>query len=827
MTPRNGRSGIDTPGATSILFLRTSIYAFSGMLAVFLTGIALGSLLLRRRVDRLRTPLVAFAALEVVVGVLSVVNLYLFAPLDGELARSVLGIARVGIATMVIVLPLTLLFGMITPVACVCYTESADAAGASIGRLYSANTVGSILGSLAAGFLLIPLLGATQAVLVLALVNVVLGVALFQAESRRTHARRWTYAIAGIPLVLLLIAASYPTDPFRATIERRIDARIGTSWIPGAYLALPKSHKVYYHHEGVEGTLTAFEVNRFKQLWINGVGMTFLNTETKGMAYLPLFFAKQPKQFLAIAFGMGTSTRSAAVAQAAGLYPDLEITGIAELDFVLGGGIVAGTVFYVMGRRVERRVAEATARLMAGERERQLADARARVELEAREELVRAREQLEQDLAERRREVDRRLTALEKTQSATAEREREIARREQSFTERDRALAGREQEARAQLERLAGLSAQDAKEELKRRLEEEARGEAAALLRDIREQAQKSADREAKKIVALAIQRIAADHTAETTASAVALPSDEMKGRIIGREGRNIRAFEAATGTDVIIDDTPDTVVISCFDPVRREVARLSLERLISDGRIHPGRIEEVVRKAQEEIEAGIVEAGERAVYETGLRGMHQELVKLVGRMRYRTSYGQNILEHSKEVAWMAGIMAAELKLDVPLAKRGGLLHDIGKVLTHEHDGTHVQLGVEVATKYGEHPVVINCIAAHHDDVPHDSAISVIVQAADAVSGSRPGARREAFETYVKRLTAIEQIAAEFSGVEKVYAIQAGREVRVVVAPGAVDDTKATGLAEQISRKIERELQYPGQIKVVVIRETRAVDFAR
>lgn len=494
---------------------------------------------------------------------------------------------------------------------------------------------------------------------------------------------------------------------------------------------------------------------------------------------------------------------------------------------VLGGGLVAGTVFYVMGRRVERRVAEATARLMAGERERQLADARARVELEAREELVRAREQLEQDLAERRREVDRRQTALEKTQTATAEREREIARREQSFTDRERALAGREQEARTQLERLAGLSAQDAKEELKRRLEEEARGEAAALLRDIREQAQKTADREAKKIVALAIQRIAADHTAETTASAVALPSDEMKGRIIGREGRNIRAFEAATGTDVIIDDTPDTVVISCFDPVRREVARLSLERLISDGRIHPGRIEEVVRKAQEEIEAGIVEAGERAVYETGLRGMHQELVKLVGRMRYRTSYGQNILEHSKEVAWMAGIMAAELKLDVPLAKRGGLLHDIGKVLTHEHDGTHVQLGVEVATKYGEHPVVINCIAAHHDDVPHDSAISVIVQAADAVSGSRPGARREAFETYVKRLTAIEQIAAEFSGVEKVYAIQAGREVRVVVAPGAVDDAKATGLAEQISRKIERELQYPGQIKVVVIRETRAVDFAR
>jgi len=449
------------------------------------------------------------------------------------------------------------------------------------------------------------------------------------------------------------------------------------------------------------------------------------------------------------------------------------------------------------------------------------------MELEAREELLRGREALDQELSGRRRDVEQRQGAVDRAQQALAERERDLGKREQSLKDRDKALVTKEQEARTQLERVAGLSAEDAKTELKRALEDEARSDAAALVRDIREQAQKNADREAKKVVALAIQRIAAEHTAETTVSAVALPSDEMKGRIIGREGRNIRAFEAATGTDVIIDDTPDTVVISCFDPVRREVARLSLERLIADGRIHPGRIEEIVRKAQEEIEAGIVEAGERAVYDTGLRGMHQELVKLVGRMRYRTSYGQNILEHSKEVAWIAGMMAAELKLDVPLAKRGGLLHDVGKVLTHEHEGTHVQLGVEVATKYGEHPVVINCIAAHHDDVPHDSAVSVIVQAADAVSGSRPGARREAFETYVKRLTAIEQIAGEFAGVEKVFAIQAGREVRVVVSPNAVDDVKANTLAQQISRKIEGDLQYPGQIKVVVIRETRAVDFAK
>src|SRR5260370_443692 len=313
----------------------------------------------------------------------------------------------------------------------------------------------------------------------------------------------------------------------------------------------------------------------------------------------------------------------------------------------------------------------------------------------------------------------------------------------------------------------------------------------------------------------------------ERTVAGVGGGADDMKGGIIGREGRNIRAFEAGTGVDVIIDDSPDTVVVSCFDPVRREVGRLALERLIADGRIHPGRIEEVVAKARAEVDAAIAEAGEQAVYDTGIKGMHPELVRLVGRMRYRTSYGQNILEHSKEVAWLAGMMAAELKLDVQLAKRGALLHAIGEVLNHAHYGTHVQLGVEVATKYGEHPVVINCIAAHHDDVPHDSPVSVLVQAAEAVSGARPGARREAFETYVKRLTQLEQLAGEFGGVEKVYAIQAGREGRGVGGPAALDDGKASELSEQIARRIERELQYPGQIKVVVIRETRAVDFAR
>jgi ribonuclease Y len=490
---------------------------------------------------------------------------------------------------------------------------------------------------------------------------------------------------------------------------------------------------------------------------------------------------------------------------------------LAIIAAVLGGGVAAGAAFYILGRRLERRAAEGAARAAAQaaaeQSARALEDARQRMTLAAKEEVMAAREALHKSL-------DQKLVGVE-------QRDQELRKRDQQLEQRTRALSNKEQEIVTRLERVAGLSAQEAKQELVRQLEDAARDEAAAAVRDIKEQAKKNADREAKKIVALAIQRIAAEQTAESSVSAVPLPSDEMKGRIIGREGRNIRAFEAATGVDVIIDDTPDTVVVSCFDPVRREVGRLALERLIADGRIHPGRIEEVVKKAQADVDAGILEAGEQAVYETGIRGLHPELVKLVGRMKYRTSYGQNILEHSKEVAWLAGIMAAELKLDAVLAKRGGLLHDVGKVLTHEHDGTHVQLGVEVATKYGEQAVVINCIAAHHDDVPHESPVSVIVQAADAVSGSRPGARREAFETYVKRLTQLEQLAAEFAGVEKVFAIQAGREVRVVVTPDAVNDAAAAQLTEQIARKIERELQYPGQIRVVVIRETRAVDFAR
>ena len=464
---------------------------------------------------------------------------------------------------------------------------------------------------------------------------------------------------------------------------------------------------------------------------------------------------------------------------------------------VLSGVLLAAVIFYVWGRRVERRAADTSQRLV----------------LAAKEELMSVRENLHKSLDQKLAGVDR--------------REEELRKVEQQLQERARALGKRDQDISARLEQVAGLTAQEAKLELISGLENAARDEAAALVRNITEQAKKNADREAKKIIALAIQRIAAEQTAESSVSAVVLPSDEMKGRIIGREGRNIRAFEAATGVDVIIDDTPDTVVVSCFEPVRREIGRLALERLIADGRIHPGRIEEIVKKAKTDVDASIVEAGEQAVYDTGIRGMHPELVKLVGRMKYRTSYGQNILEHSKEVAYLAGMMAAELKLDVHLAKRGALLHDVGKVLTHEHDGTHVQLGIEVATKYGENPTVINCIAAHHDDVPHESPVSVIVQAADSISGSRPGARREAFETYVKRLSQLETLASEFKGVDKVFAIQAGREVRVVVTPESVDDAAAARLTDEIARKIERELQYPGQIKVVVIRETRAVGVAR
>ncbi|MDF1505664.1 ribonuclease Y [Roseisolibacter sp. H3M3-2] len=504
-------------------------------------------------------------------------------------------------------------------------------------------------------------------------------------------------------------------------------------------------------------------------------------------------------------------------------------------------GLVEGRAEEVERQRAAKATAEETAKRIVGDAEREAEAARKSAVVTGKEELLRLREAQEGEVRGRREEVEReerrlqeREAQLDRKSETIDQRDRELARRASELGRREKVVADQEgaieslrADATRRLEELAGLSAADARAELMRRMEEQAQADAANRIREIRETARRNAEREAKKIVALAVQRIAAEHTAETTVSSVALPNDEMKGRIIGREGRNIRAFELATGVDVIIDDTPDTVVVSCFEPVRREVARQALEKLVSDGRIHPGRIEEVVNKARQEVDKQIVETGEQAAYEVGVAGLHPELVKLVGRMRWRTSYGQNILQHSKEVAWLAGIMAAELGLDVAMAKRGALLHDVGKVLTHEHEGTHVQLGVEMATRYGEHPLVVNAIAAHHDDVPHESEVSVLVQAADAISGSRPGARREAFETYVKRLEGLERIASSYRGVEKVFAIQAGREVRIVVTPEDVDDVRMTALSEEIARRIEAELQYPGQIKVVVIRETRAVDFAR
>ncbi len=512
------------------------------------------------------------------------------------------------------------------------------------------------------------------------------------------------------------------------------------------------------------------------------------------------------------------------------------------------GAAAAGAVFFFVGRAAERRAAaraRATAQDVA---DRLLQDARRDAEsfrqqllASGREELTKAREAWEAEVGRRRDDLDRAERRLEEREKLLDRKVEQVERREEELErklseaikleerlrDQQAELARLAVDQRRRLEAVAGLSAGEAKKELVRTIEDEARADAANLVRNVKDQARREADREAKKILATAIQRLASETTADAVISTVTLPNDEMKGRIIGREGRNIRAFEQATGVDVIIDDTPDAVTISCFDPVRREVARLALERLIGDGRIHPGRIEEVVRKAQADVDQQIQEVGEQAAYEVGVHGLHAELIKLVGRMKFRSSYGQNLLKHVKETCWIAGMLASELRLDAAKARRGALLHDIGKVLAHEHEGTHVQLGVEVATKYGEDPTTVNCIAAHHDDVPHESPISVIVQAADAISGSRPGARREAFETYVKRLTRLEEIAGGFPGVEKTYAIQAGREIRVIVTPDRLTDEQSAQLSDQIARKVEQELQYPGQIKVVVIRETRAVDYAK
>ena len=426
----------------------------------------------------------------------------------------------------------------------------------------------------------------------------------------------------------------------------------------------------------------------------------------------------------------------------------------------------------------------------------------------------------ERRLVQKEENLDRKIESFER-------KEEKLARKEQSLTaaqERAEQLCAKQQ---AELERLSGLTCEEAKQELLQSLEDEVKHESAMLIKDLEQQAKDEAEKKAREIISLAIQRCAADHVAETTVSVVGLPNDEMKGRIIGREGRNIRTLETLTGIDLIIDDTPEAVIISGFDPVRREVARIALEKLINDGRIHPSRIEEMVEKAQKEVEQKIKEAGEQATFAVGVHGLHPELIKLLGRLRYRTSYGQNVLNHSVEVANLAGVMASELGVDVVLAKRAGLLHDIGKAIDHEMEGSHVEIGGEIAKKFRESDLIINAILAHHGDVEPKSVEAVLVSAADAVSAARPGARRETLESYLKRLTRLEEISESFNGVEKCYAVQAGREIRIMVKPEVIDDASAVLLARDISKKIEAEMEYPGQIKVVIIRETRAVDYAK
>jgi len=454
--------------------------------------------------------------------------------------------------------------------------------------------------------------------------------------------------------------------------------------------------------------------------------------------------------------------------------------------------------------------------------------------LEAKEETHRLRAEADKEIRDRRSEitrVERRLQQKEDTldmkTAALEVREEKVAQaKEEAARLREKAQKLYEQQL-AELERISGLTTEEAKQLILQNVEEDTRHDAAVLIRNIERDTKADADRITREILAGVIQRTAADHVAEATVSVVNLPNEEMKGRIIGREGRNIRTLEQATGVDFIIDDTPEAVILSAFDPVRREVARLALEKLVVDGRIHPARIEEMVAKAQKEVDTAIREAGEAALFQVGITGIHPEMVKILGRMRYRTSYGQNVLNHSIEVANLAGMLAAELGADVRLAKRGGLLHDIGKAIDHEVEGTHVKIGVDIARKYRESNEIIHIIAAHHNDIEPQTVEALLVQAADAISGARPGARRESLENYIKRLEQLEAIANSFEGVDKSYAIQAGREIRIAVIPEKISDDDMVLLAREVAHKIESEMEYPGQIKVNVIRETRVSDTAK
>ena len=504
-------------------------------------------------------------------------------------------------------------------------------------------------------------------------------------------------------------------------------------------------------------------------------------------------------------------------------------------------GAVAGLLW--RKRVVESKIEsiEELSQRMIEEAQKEASGIKKEAHLQAKETLYQMTSAFEKETQERRTEIKRyeeRLTQkeenLERKSDQLSQREIDVTRSESAIAKQEKSVSDKRRELdelveghRRKLEHVAGLTSEQAKELLLKAMEDEARHEGAKMIKRIETEARETADKKAKEVIALAVKRYAGDYVAERTISVVNLPNEEMKGRIIGREGRNIRAIEAATGVDLIIDDTPEAVILSCFSPIRREVARLSLERLITDGRIHPARIEEIVNKVTEEMEISLKEIGEQATFDVGVHGIHPELIKLIGRLKYRTSYAQNVLQHSIEVSFLCGIMASELGLNVKQAKRAGLLHDIGKAVDHEVEGPHALIGSDLAKRYGESNRVIHSIMAHHEDIPPDSVLAVLVQASDTLSGARPGARREMLETYVKRLEDIERISNSFNGISKSYAIQAGREVRIIVNSENVNDDDSVLLASDICRKIEQELSYPGQIKVTVIRETRAVDYAR
>jgi ribonuclease Y len=513
------------------------------------------------------------------------------------------------------------------------------------------------------------------------------------------------------------------------------------------------------------------------------------------------------------------------------------------LAIVVACGLGSVVGFVIRKRLGEARLesAEKTAEKIIAEAEKKAEMLEKEAQLQAKDTLYQTKADFDKEMADKRAElqrlekrllqreenIDKKVDILDSKEIEINKKERVLAEKEKSVKEQDKKYQELLSEEKARLEKIANITSEEAKKLLMERMETEARHDAAKRIKGIEDELREQAAKKAKEIISLAVQRYAGEYVMEKTVSLVNLPNEEMKGRIIGREGRNIRALEAATGVDLIIDDTPEAVIISGFNPVRREIAKTALERLISDGRIHPARIEEIVAKVEQEIEADIKEAGEQATFDVGVHGLHPDLIKMIGKLKYRTSFAQNVYQHSLEVAFLCGIMASELNLNVKQARRAGLLHDIGKAVDHEVEGAHAAIGADLAKKYGESQEVVDAIAAHHDEADSKNILAVLVEAADALSGARPGARREMFETYVKRLEDLERVANSFSGVEKSYAIQAGREVRIIVQNEEVSDEEALMLSQDIARKIEKELNYPGQIKVTVIRETRAVEYAK